>query len=78
MRTILPILLLSGCSLIQPKPTEVKVAVSVPCVTSIPPHPDYTFNNEGRLTERVKQLLIDTKTRDAYELELLAVIDGCI
>lgn len=71
---------LAGC-LTTPAPPAtiqtVEVPVAVPCKTEKPARPALPIVPKTGLFDQVKSLLARDKLREAYEGELVAVIDAC-
>ena len=78
---IIPILLLAGCTSAPPAPQRVEVPVFMPCVKSVPQRPGYEFDQLPSTAtdgEIVLALARDWPRGRKYEVELEAVIAGCI
>ncbi len=63
------------------KVIEVKVPVSVPCVQSIPVEPvmqSDALTIDNSIGEKVKALVIDNKALKSDNLNLRALISGCV
>jgi hypothetical protein len=81
MRYLL-LILLSGCSILQPKPEKVAADdfVIVPCVDQAPAHPEFVTDEQLRAMnapEFVTALHIDRNRRMIYISDLEAIVAGC-
>lgn len=77
---ILFALLLAGCAT-KPATVEVKVPVYTPCVKAVPARPAFAFpllGDNASEGEKVLALARDTLLHFKYELQLEAVIAGCL
>lgn len=77
MRYLIILLALAGCS--TQAPVEVKVPVSVPCVTKKPERPPVTFG-QGEYpggTQAMHAIFTDYIKLDNYAIELEVIIAGC-
>lgn len=77
MRHLILLLALAGCA--SQAPVEVKVPVSVPCVTKKPERPPVTFG-QGEYPQGIngiKAIFIDYIKLDNYAIELEVIIAGC-
>lgn len=77
--------LLSGCTASPPvvieKPVEVRVPVAVSCVKALPVKPVFKTDEQlkrGSDYQVVNDLLADRLAREIYELQLEAVLKGCV
>ena len=60
------------------KVVEVKVPVTVPCITETVTEPVYpTVEGDAGIYERVKVLLAERELRKGYEARLKAQVAGC-
>lgn len=78
------LLLLTGCPMLERKvvyqPYEVKVAVEVPCASTLPAEPKWETKNLTKADSgdnKVKALLAERKQHEGYEEKLKAATDGC-
>lgn len=74
-------LMLAGCGSAPVALQRVEVPVLTPCVTTVPKRPAYEFDQltpEARDGEIVLALARDWPRGRKYEVELEAVIAGCI
>jgi hypothetical protein len=82
---LLGALLVTGCSLFQPKATEyvpyqVKVPVEVPCAADLPPKPAWAtdaLHKADSGDDKVKALLVERTQRAGYEDQLEKATEGC-
>ena len=75
------VLMLAGCGSTPPAPVRVEVPVMVPCVGEVPPRPAYEFDKLPSTAtdgEIVLALARYWPRGRKYEVELEAVIAGCI
>ena len=75
------ILLLAGCGSAPLAPQQVEVPVFTPCVKVVPQRPVYEFDKLAPMAtdgEIVLALARDWSRGRKYEVELEAVIAGCI
>ena len=73
--------LLAGCASAPPAPVRVEVPVMVPCIGEVPERPAYEFEKLPSTAtdgEIVLALARDWPRGRKYEVELEAVIAGCI
>lgn len=83
MRYLILVLTLSSCAIFEPRiiTKEVKVPVSVPCVKSIPekpPHFTGSLLTTDSIHDKVKALLLDNNALNADNLQLRAILEGCV
>ncbi len=75
------VLVLAGCGSAPPALQRVEVPVFAPCVKSVPQRPAYEFDQlapgatDGEI---VLALAGDWPRGRAYEVQLEAIIDGCL
>ncbi len=75
------VLVLAGCASAPPAPQLVEVPIFTPCVKSVPQRPTYEFDRLAPAAtdgEIVLALARDWPRGRKYEVELEAVIAGCI
>lgn len=74
-------MLLAGCASAPPATQIIEVPVHVPCVKDLPAAPEYEFDRmqlDASSGEKVLALARDWPRGRRYEIDLLAVIAGCL
>ena len=74
------IVALAGCSSVPELPTEIRVPVPVPCIDRAPARPSLLADAELLALDDfglVVALARDRRIREAYVIELEAVVAGC-
>lgn len=74
-------LLLAGCASTPPAPQRVEVPVMVSCIGAVPVRPEFEFDQLAPTAtdgEVVLALARDWPRGRKYELELEAIIAGCL
>ena len=76
------ILLLSSCSIFEPKiiTKEVKVPVPVACIATLPEQykPTHTLTQESNIYDKVKVLSMDKLGYEAEVIQLRALVIPCL
>ncbi len=73
--------LLAGCCSTPLAPVEVRVAVTVPCIKTVPERPDFEFDRLPSLASdggKVLALARDWPRGRSHEGQLQAAIAGCL
>lgn len=77
----IPLLVLAGCGTAPPAPQRVEIPIFTPCVKTMPSRPVYEFDQLAPAAsggEVILALARDWLRGRKYEVELEAVIAGCI
>lgn len=79
MKRLILCLALAGCGSSLPKPIEVQVPVTVPCVRDVPARPVSTFGTGAWPGDKAaaQAALIDASAWEGYATKLEVVIAGC-